>query len=63
MKALFVRRLHLWPRFAAHVKEGLDDLPHTEVRTLCYSRGQPPVQPNRILSLLGASWRNAPVFI
>ena len=31
MKALFVRRMHLWPRFAAHVKEGLDDLPHTEV--------------------------------
>ena len=31
MKALFVRRMHLWPRFAAHVKEGLDNLPHTEV--------------------------------
>jgi hypothetical protein len=26
LKALYVRRLHLWPRFAAQVKETLDDL-------------------------------------
>ena len=32
MKALFVRRLHLWPRFAAHIKETLDDLPQAEAR-------------------------------
>ena len=27
MKALFVRKLYLWPRFEAHVKEALNDLP------------------------------------
>lgn len=26
MKALFVRRLYLWPRFEAHVKDTLNDL-------------------------------------
>ena len=27
MKALFVRKLYLWPRFEAHVKDALNDLP------------------------------------
>jgi hypothetical protein len=27
MKALFVRKLYLWPRFEAHVKETLNELP------------------------------------
>ena len=31
MKALFVRKLYLWPRFEVHVKDTLNDLP-IEVR-------------------------------
>lgn len=27
MKALFVRKLYLWPRFEVHVKDSLNDLP------------------------------------
>ena len=27
MKALFVRKLYLWARFEAHVKDALNDLP------------------------------------
>lgn len=38
MKALFVRKLYLWPRFEAHVKDALNDLP---IEVCCSRSCQP----------------------
>ena len=45
MKALFVRKLYLWPRFEAHVKDALNDLP-------IEARGDTPVHLTQVISTL-----------
>ena len=45
MKALFVRKLYLWPRFEAHVKDALNDLP-------IEARHDAPVHLNLVISIL-----------